>query len=102
MRGERREGISEEGMWRRGRRGWTEEDGRDREEGGSGKEKGKRKRRGKGRQEREGEEIVHGHGAGDTGVITRPRGRSGSSECISPYSSLFRPLTGSWDPPADR
>ena len=25
-----REGISEEGMWRRVRRGWTEEDGRDR------------------------------------------------------------------------
>ena len=25
----RREGISEEGMWRRGRRGWTEENGRD-------------------------------------------------------------------------
>ena len=53
--------------------------------------KGKRKRRGKGRQEREGEEIVHGHGAGDTGVITRPRGRSGSSECISPNSLCFAP-----------
>ena len=51
--------------------------------------KGKRKRRGKGRQEREGEEIVHGHGAGDTGVITRPRGRSGSSVCISPNSLCF-------------
>ena len=46
---------------------------------------GKRKT-GKGR---EGEEIVHGHGAGDTGVITRPRGRSGSSECISPNSLCF-------------
>ena len=40
VRGGRREGINEEGMWRRGRRGWTEEDGRDREEGGSRKEKG--------------------------------------------------------------
>ena len=46
---------------------------------------GKQERRRKGRQEGEGEEIVHGHGTGDTGV----RGRSGSSVCISPYSLCF-------------
>ena len=51
---------------------------------------GKRKT-GKGR---EGEEIVHGHGAGDTGVITRPRGRSGSSVCISPNSLCFASFPG--------
>ena len=53
----------------------------------------KKERRRKGRHEGEGEgereEIVHGHGAGDTGVITRPRGRSGSSVCISPNSLCF-------------
>ena len=53
------------------------------------KENGKRERMRKGRHEGEGEEIVHGHGAGDTGVITRPRGRSGSSVCISPNSLCF-------------
>ena len=50
---------------------------------------GKQERRRKGRQEGEGEEIVPGHGTGDTGVITRPRGRSGSSVCISPNSLCF-------------
>ena len=108
--------MSEEGEVRRGKRlvatrgrgcgGGVGEVGRRRMEG-TGKKveverKKERRRKGRHEGEGEGEEIVHGHGAGDTGVITRPRGRSGSSECISPYSSLFRPLTGSWDPPADR
>ena len=90
----------------RGCGGGVGEVGRRRMEG-TGKKVGvetKKERRREGRHEGEGEgeEIVHGHGAGDTGVITRPRGRSGSSECISPYSSLFRPLTGSWGPQADQ
>ena len=65
-------------------------EGEEEEEGSEG--------RGEGRVRRE----MYGHGTGDTGVITRPRGRSGSSECISPNSSLFRPLTGSWGPQADQ
>ena len=51
--------------------------------------KKERRRKGRHEGEGEGEEIVHGHGAGDTGVITRPRGRSGSSVCISPNSLCF-------------
>ena len=98
-----REGISEEGEVRGGKRlvatrgrgcgGGVGEVGRRRMEG-TGKKveverKRKKERMGKGRQEGEGEEIVHGHGTGDTGVITRPRGRSGSSVCISPNSLCF-------------
>ena len=53
---------------------WEGEDG---EEGSEG--------RGEGRVRRE----MYGHGTGDTGVITRPRGRSGSSVYISPNSLCF-------------
>ena len=53
---------------------WEGEEG---EEGSEG--------RGEGRVRR----AMHGHGTGDAGVNTRPRGRSGSSVCISPNSLCF-------------
>ena len=102
----RRKGISEEGEVRRGKRlvatsgrgcgGGVGEVGRRRMVGTGKKVKLERERSEKGRKEekrktgrgRRGNRL-HGHGTGDTGVITRPRGRSGSSECISPNSLCF-------------